>query len=182
MAKIDYKIRLKHLYKPSAKRSGIVDVPEMNFLMVDGTGNPITTQAYKDAVEALFALSYAIKFMVKNGRQAIDYGVMPLEGQWWVDDMSKFSIERRDDWKWTIMIMQPEPVARPLVESATEQVGKKKGLPALSRLQFEPFAEGRAAQVLHIGPFSDEGPTIDHFTGSLKRAAAGGGANITRYT
>jgi hypothetical protein len=132
----------------------------MNFLMVDGAGNPNTSQVYTEAVEALFSLSYAIKFMVKKGKKAIDYGVMPLEGQWWADDMSKFSADNKDDWKWTLMIMQPDVVTRELVEESIEEVRKKKNLPALSKAKFKAFAEGKAAQVMHIGPFSEEGPTI----------------------
>ena len=108
MRKIDYKKELKHLYKPSPKKVEIVDVPEMNFLMIDGQGDPNTAREYKDAVEALFAVSYALKFMVKKGPMAIDYGVMPLEGQWYADDMSLFDPNDKGSWKWTLMIMQPE--------------------------------------------------------------------------
>ena len=92
MKKIDYKKELKHLYKPSAKTVEIVDVPKMNFLMIDGQGDPNTSQEYSDAIEALYAASYALKFMIKKGELEIDYGVMPLEGLWWVDDMSEFDI------------------------------------------------------------------------------------------
>lgn len=161
MSKIDYKKELKHLYKPSTKKVEMVDVPRMNFLMIDGKGDPNTAQEYKDAVEALFSVSYAVKFMIKKGELAIDYGVMPLEGLWWADDMSTFSVEDKSNWKWTGMIMQPEYVTNELVKEAIEQVKKKKGLPGLPKLHFEAFTEGKAAQILHIGPFSEEGPTIE---------------------
>lgn len=160
MNKIDYKKELKHLYRPSAKRVEIVDLPKMNFLMVDGVGNPNTSDAYKEAVEVLYTLSYAIKFMIKRGKMAVDYGVMPLEGLWWVDDMTKFDVNNKDAWQWTSMIMQPDIVSKEVVEEATEQVRQKKNPTGLSKLRFESFTEGKAAQILHIGPFSAEGPTI----------------------
>ena len=160
MTKIDYKKELKHLYRPSAKEVVVVDVPEMGFLMVDGRGNPNTAQAYKDAVEALFSLSYTLKFMVKK-QQGVDYVVMPLEGLWWVDDMTQFSVEKKDEWLWTMMIMQPDHVTKDLFHEAVAQVKKKKNPVALPKVRFERFAEGRAAQILHIGPFSEEGPKIE---------------------
>jgi hypothetical protein len=160
--KLDLKKELKHLYQPSAKDVVQIDVPAMNFLMVDGAGDPNNSQAYADAVEALFAVSYAVKFMVKKGPLALDYGVMPLEGLWWADDMSKFTAERdKSSWKWTMMIMQPSFVTREIVDKAIAQVKEKKNPAALSRLRHEGFSEGRCAQILHIGPFSEEGPTID---------------------
>ncbi|MCB8943382.1 MAG: GyrI-like domain-containing protein [Ardenticatenaceae bacterium] len=161
MTKIDYKKELKHLYNPSTKAVGMVDVPAMTFLMIDGQGNPNTAQAYADAVEALFNVAYALKFMVKK-QQGIDYGVMPLEGLWWAEDMSQFSVDKKEDWLWTMMIMQPEPVTETLFTEAVVQVQKKKNPAALSQIRFEAFAEGRAAQIMHLGPFSEEGPTIEH--------------------
>ncbi|OGP56179.1 MAG: hypothetical protein A2Y65_06440 [Deltaproteobacteria bacterium RBG_13_52_11] len=160
MKKIDYKKELKHLYTASAKNVEAVEVPQMNFLMIDGEGDPNTSQAFQDAVEALFSVSYTLKFMIKKGKEGIDYGVMPLEGLWWADDMSQFSIENKDNWKWTLMIMQPEYVTGNLVDEAIEQVKKKKSLTALPTIRFEAFSEGKAAQIMHIGPFSEEGPTI----------------------
>ena len=160
MGKVDYKEKLKYLYKPSAKKVEIVNVPKMNFLMIDGQGDPNTSQSFREAVESLYAVSYTIKFMVKKGNLAVDYGVMPLEGLWWADDMSKFSVERKNEWKWTLMILQPEIVTKKLVSEATRQVREKKNPPALAKLRFEPFSEGKAAQTMHIGPFSEEGPTV----------------------
>jgi hypothetical protein len=161
MEKRDYKKELKPLYGPSAKKVELVDVPEMNFLMVDGAGNPNSTQSYAEAIEALYALSYALKFMVKKGEIAIDYGVMPLQCLWWADDMNAFTQDRKDEWKWTAMIMQPELITAEMVEVALEQVKKKKNPVALPLVRFESFAEGKAAQMMHIGPFSEEGPTIE---------------------
>ncbi len=165
MKKIDFKKELKHLYSPGKKDVIIVDVPELNFLMIDGEGDPNTSQDYKDAIEALFSVSYDIKFSIKKGPLAIDYGVMPLEGLWWVDDMSKFNINEKDDWKWTAMIMQPGngefSITNEIVKASIQKVEKKKDLPALPKLRFEKYKEGPSAQIMHIGPFSEEGPTIE---------------------
>jgi hypothetical protein len=160
MKKIDYKKELKKFYQPSTQKVEIVDVPRMTFLMVDGKGDPNTSQGFQEAVEVLFGLSYTIKFMVKKGKEGIDYAVMPLEGLWWVNDMTHFSVDRRDDWKWTVMMMQPEFVTHDLIDRAIEQAQKKKRID-FSKVRFEAFAEGKSAQILHIGPFSEEGPTIE---------------------
>ncbi len=161
MQKIDLKKELKNLYQPSAKEVVQVDVPRFQFLMVDGEGDPNTSQEYAQAVEALFSVSYTAKFMVKKGAQGIDYSVMPLEGLWWADDLSAFVAEEKSKWKWTMMLMQPDFVASDLIEAAIFAVKRKKALPAMGKLRLEAFSEGICAQVLHIGPFTEEGPTIE---------------------
>ena len=161
MNKIDFKKELKQLYNPPSKKVVIVNVPKMNFLMTDGKGNPNTSKQYNEAVEALYAVSYTLKFLIKKGKMALDYGVMPLEGLWWVDDMTKFNVENKDIWKWTAMIMQPEFVTEEMFTEAKKQVEEKKNLPGLSRIRFESFIEGLSAQIMHIGNYSEEGPTIE---------------------
>ncbi len=163
MRKVDPRKEPGNLYNPSAKEVVEVEVPKMRFLMVDGQGDPAISASYKEATEALYALSYALKFVVKK-EESIDYRVMPLEGLWWMDrEASSLEdiMENRDAWKWTSMIMQPEWVTEERVENALVSVGKKKNLPALQRVRFESFHEGRAAQIMHIGPFSEEGSTIE---------------------
>lgn len=160
MTKIDYLKQLKRLYAPSAKKVEVVEVPQMNFLMVDGEGDPNTAQAFKDAVEVLFSLAYTLKFMVKKGGTGIDYGVLPLQALWWADDLSAFATGNKAAWQWTTMIMQPEFITPQLVAEAMREVQRKKNLPALPLVRFEAFREGKAAQIMHIGPFSEEGPTI----------------------
>jgi hypothetical protein len=160
MKKIDLKKELKQLYQPPKKEVVEVNVPKLNYLMIDGEGDPNTSQAFQDAVQVLFPVSYTLKFTVKKGSLAIDYGVMPLEGLWWVDDMSKFTVEKKSDWQWTLMIMQPDFINRKMVETAIAEVKKKKNPTALPKLRFETFTEGKAAQIMHIGPFSEEGPTV----------------------
>jgi hypothetical protein len=161
MMKLDYKKELKHLYKASPKAVKIVSVPEMNFLMIDGEGDPNTSQSFQDAIEVLYPLSYTVKFMIKRGNIGIDYGVLPLEGLWWADDMSSFSVENKDGWKWTLMIMQPELVTREMVQEAIDQVRIKKNPVSLPLVRFESFEEGEVAQIMHVGPFSEEGPTVE---------------------
>jgi hypothetical protein len=168
MEKIDYKKRLKHLYGPTAKNIDIVDVPEMNFLMIDGEGDPNTAQSFSDAIEALYSIAYTLKFMVKKSGIGIDYGVLPLEALWWADDMSAFAEGNKDDWKWTVMIMQPEFIPREMVEMAIKEVKMKKKPASLPLVRFEPFKEGKAAQTMHIGPFSEEGPTIEKVHSFIK--------------
>jgi hypothetical protein len=160
MEKIDYKKELKQFYQPSAKEVVLVDIPPMHYLMIDGEGDPNSSQAYADAVEALFTVSYTVKFMVKKGPLATDYGVMPLEGLWWSEDMASFLSGDQSGWKWTMMIMQPSCVTRELIDEAIAQVHAKKKLAALSLLRYEALEEGQCAQILHIGPFSEEGPTV----------------------
>jgi hypothetical protein len=160
MSKVDYKKELSQFYKPSAKGVCEVVVPQMAYLMIDGQGDPNTSPAYAEAVEALFSVSYAAKFALKRSTPSFDYAVMPLEGLWWAEDLSAFKNNDRKNWKWTMMIMQPPVVTAHTMESAIETVGRKKSLPALTRLRFDEFTEGRCAQTLHIGPFSEEGPTI----------------------
>lgn len=160
MKVIDLKKELKPLYQPSVKEVVEVDVPPMNFLMVDGEGDPNTSQSFSDAVGTLFAVAYTVKFMIKRGALAIDYGVMPLEGLWWADDMTKFTQEDKSNWKWTVMILQPSFVTPEMIEDAVVEVKKKKNPASLSKVRFESFSEGRCAQIMHRGPFSEEGPTI----------------------
>ena len=169
MEKIDYKKEFKDLYKPSAKEVKTVDVPKMNFLMIDGEGDPETSQNFHNAIETLFSLAYTIKFMVKKGEIGIDYAVMPLEGLWWASDMNSFITNNKNDWKWTLMIMQPEFITEGIVQEAIEQVRSKKNPPSLTLVRFEPLEEGEAAQVMHIGPFSEEGPTVERLHSYIQK-------------
>ena len=160
MKKVDIKKDLKNLYQPPSKEVVRVDVPAMNFLMVDGKGDPNTSKQFQEAVEALYPLSYALKFMIKNGPKAVDFSVMPLEGLWWAEDMAKFTVNDKSKWKWTLMIMQPKYVSKDLFDAGIAKVKEKKNLAALPKVRFEDFSEGTAAQTMHIGPFSEEGPTV----------------------
>lgn len=160
MQKLDLKKQWKHLYQPLAGAITAVDVPPLTYLMVDGQGDPNTAPAFQQAIEALYALSYTLKFSLKKSPQPVDYGVMPLEGLWWADDCRVFHEADKSSWKWTAMILQPEFVTRAQVDSAFAEVRCKKNPAALDRVRFETLEEGSAAQVLYTGPFSEEGPTI----------------------
>lgn len=159
MTKIDLKKENKELYNPSIKEPSLISVPEMKFLMIDGEGDPNTSQEYQDAMEALFPVSYKVKFISKKEKSQ-DYVVMPLEGLWWVDNMEDFSIEDKSSWKWTAMIRQPDFISKRMINEAIEEVEKKKNPAALSKIRFESLHEGLSAQIMHIGPFSEEGPTV----------------------
>ncbi len=160
MEKRDFKKELATLYKASDKKCSIVTVPKLNYLMCDGYGDPNNSQLFQDAVSALYTLSYTIKFMFKKGAQQIDYGVMPLEGLWWADDMANFAQDNKANWKWTMMIMQPGFVTAEIVAQAKEMAGKKKALPLLDSVRLESMEEGLCAQLMHIGPYNTEGPNI----------------------
>lgn len=161
MEKIDLKKTYKHLYLPSTGNIVRVDVPALHFLMIDGEGDPNTSQSFAESVEGLFSLSYGLKFRIKKSPLMIDYGVMPLEALWWADDPSAFTDGDKSRWKWTVMVMQPDWVTEDLVALVLSDVKRKKPSPALSRARFASFSEGLCAQVMHIGPFSEEGPTIE---------------------
>ena len=167
MEKINYKKKLQHLYKPSVKEVEIVEVPQMNFLMIDGDGGP-NHPTFQNAIEVLFPLSYTLKFMIKKNDIGIDYGVLPLEGLWWADDMSSFIKDKKDDWKWTLMIMQPELITNEMVVEAVNQVRVKKNPTSLPLVRFESINEGKVAQIMHIGPFSEEGPTVQKLHSFIK--------------
>ena len=162
MIKIDYKKELKELYKPSAKKAAFVDVPQMNYLMIDGKGDPVKEESYHQAIEALFAVSYTIKFMIKKGNNPIDYGVLPLEGLWWAEDMSTFTVsEDKDSWLWTAMMMQPKEVTQTHFKEMVEALnGKDPVPPSVDKLRLESYDEGVSVQILYFGPYADEGPTI----------------------
>ncbi len=161
MKKIDLKKEFATLYKASAGKPVLVDVPPLNYLMIDGTGDPNQSQQFQDAIEALYTLSYTIKFMFKKGPEQIDYGVMPLEGLWWTDEIQNFSMKDKSAWKWTLMIMQPEFVSKEIVLAAKEQASKKKDPALLKKVRLEKMQEGLSAQVLYIGPYNEEPPTIE---------------------
>lgn len=161
MSKLDLRKELKHLFSPSAKEPQMVHVPEMNYLAIDGAGNPNNSQVFDDAVQALYGLSFTIKFMLKQRVDGTDYGVMPLEGLWWTEDMAKFSLQDKEAWYWTLLIMQPEFVTEADVTAAVEQLRRKgKDSPALDRVRFIRWEEGLSAQIMHIGPYATEEPTI----------------------
>ncbi|NLG26562.1 MAG: hypothetical protein GX557_01540, partial [Chloroflexi bacterium] len=134
-------------------------MPPLNYLMLDGVGDPNSAQQYAEALEALYALSYALKFACKR-RLGVDYVVSPLEGLWWTPDMALFSTADKAAWNWTMMIAQPAPVTAELVAATLDEVRRKKALPALAQVRYETLNEGLCVQIMHIGPYAAEAPTI----------------------
>ena len=160
MSKIDFKKDWKHLYQPGKKDFQIVEVPALNFLMVNGHGDPNSAPEYKDAVEALYATAYKIKFISKKDGQ--DYVVPPLEGLWWAEDMDTFTTARdKSQWDWTMMIMTPDWISGEVYQQALEEVTKKKNFPALNKIRLEIYKEGLAVQIMHLGSYDDEAPTLN---------------------
>jgi hypothetical protein len=107
MEKIDFKKIMKAFWQPPAGVFSLVDVPKLQFAMIDGKGDPNTSEGYRHAIEWLYSVSYPLKFMSKK-ELGKDYGVAPLEGLWWAEDMSSFLTGDKDLWSWTMMIMQPD--------------------------------------------------------------------------
>ena len=133
-------------------------VPPVQYLMVDGAGDP-NTSGYADAVGTLYAVSYALRFAVKAAG-GVPWTVMPLEGLWWAQDMDRFSTDRREDWLWTMLIAQPPVVTDALLADAVASAVRKGKAPAASGIRLETLDEGDVVQVMHHGPYADEGPTI----------------------
>lgn len=166
MRTLDLKKQFKHLYAPSSKKVEIVRVPRLQFAMVDGAiekgSEPGKSPSFADATQALYSLSYTLKFMLKKRRvDPIDYPVMPLEGLWWVED-GMFDITIKDNWFYTLMIMQPEVITQEVFAEVLEQVRRKKGdHEILSKLRLADLEEGLCVQTLHIGPYVAEPATIE---------------------
>lgn len=160
MIKVDFKKEFKQLYSPPRNKFTVVDVPPLQFLMVDGHGDPNVAQEYADALEALYAVAYKIKFASKQELER-DYTVPPLEGLWWAEDMDTFTVGRdKSRWDWTMMIMQPEWITAAMFAAARDVVQKQKAPAALAKLRLETYDEGLSVQILHIGSYDDEAPTL----------------------
>ena len=157
------KLDLKKVHKPlwTATASPVlVEVPPLTYLMVDGHGDPNRAPEYAEAVQSLYAVAYTVKFALKRSAGP-DVVVMPLEGLWWAPDLSAFTSGDKDAWDWTMMIAVPDAITPGVVEAARAAASSKAPAAALAKLRLETFAEGRAAQVLHVGPYATEGPTIE---------------------
>lgn len=157
MEKVDFKKTMKPYWQPLVGKFEIVEIPELPFAMIDGSGDPNTAPAYASAVSWLYTLSYTLKFISKAAGR--DYGVPPLEGLWWSDDMDDFIAGRKDRWSWTSMIMQPDWITADQFAAALTKATQKLGEPPAS-LRLERFAEGLSVQTMYLGPYSGEGPTI----------------------
>jgi hypothetical protein len=166
MKTLDLKKEFKHLYQPSAKKVEVVEVPRLQFAMIDGAiekgSEPGKSTMFAEATQTLYSISYTLKFMLKKSKtNPIDYPVMALEGLWWVED-GRFDITIKDNWFYTLMIMQPDVVTQDVFAEGLDQVRKKKGeSEILSRVRLEYFEEGLCVQMMHIGPYATEPATIE---------------------
>jgi hypothetical protein len=166
MKTLDLRKELKYLYAPSAKKVEMVQVPRFKFLMVDGAiepgQGPGTSPGFQEAMLALYGAAYTLKFTIKLRKvDPIDYPVMALEGLWWIEG-GEFSLARKDNWIYTLMMLQPDFITLEMLQEALEQIRKKKGdQPGLSRLRLEDFEEGLCVQIMHIGPYDAEPATKD---------------------
>ncbi len=185
MQKLDLKKDLKYLYAPSAKKVEVVDVPAFNFLMVDGAVEPGyapgDSPLFQENMQAMYNAAYTLKFMVKQRKNdPVDYPVMALEGLWWVED-GTFDIRQPGNWKYTVMILEPDLVTGGLFDEMLAQLRRKKGdQPAFSRLRFDRFHEGLCVQTMHIGPYASEPATVERMqafaqeNGCRDRVGSGG--------
>jgi hypothetical protein len=163
MSAVDLVRQLKPLYSPPSKAPVIVEVPDLAFLMLDGRGDPDSSEAYQAALQALYGAAYTLKFTLKKADPGRDFKVAPLEGLWWtggeppsLDDLQS----ERGAWNWTMMIAVPDEVTAAEVAAAADAAARRRPLPAAGLVRLERFAEGEAAQVMHIGPYAEEAPTI----------------------
>lgn len=157
--KIDFKQTLD-AYRARGGRFRLVDVPDLQYLMLDGHGDPNTSPAFAEAVEALYPVAYKLKF-ASSGDLGRDYVVPPLEGQWWAEDMDTFTAVRdKSRWDWTLMLMVPDWIDQTMITIAVEQAGAKKRPARLGDVRLETLSEGRCVQTLHVGSFDDEADVL----------------------
>lgn len=157
--KIDFK-KTDPNYKARRNKFEVIHVPDTSYLMIDGHGDPNTSELFSQSIETLYPVAYTLKFMSKNdlGR---DYVVPPLEGLWWADDMSVFTTARdKSAWDWTLMLMVPDWIDEAMVEVAIA-TAREKQPPRIDDLRFETLSEGQCVQTLHVGTFDDEAAILD---------------------
>lgn len=155
----DPKEILKQYYSPSVKQPQILTIPPINYLMIDGHGDPNTDPSYPVAISALYTLAYTLKFGLK-GTGTPDFKVFPLQGLWWAADMNTFLTGEKSAWDWTMMIAQPDWITNEHIETAKVKAAVKVEKTVLKKVRFETYDEGLAVQLMHIGPYSAEGPNI----------------------
>jgi len=166
---MDYKKEYKDLYMPK-DTAMLIEVPAMNFIMVDGKGDPNNNSEFQEAVELLYGLSFTIKMSKMKGSQPdgyFEYVVPPLEGLWWIDE-GEFLFEDRGNWKWTLMIRQPEFVTAEFFEWACKELKNKKPALPVERTRFASFYEGLCVQIMHNGPYAKEPETMEKIDGFMK--------------
>ena len=159
--KLDYKKEFPDLYKPSLKEPTIIKIPKMMFFMIDGTGDPNTSEEYKEIVQLLYNISYALKMkVIKKETPSKDYVVPPLEGLWYMPKMEEWSMDEKDKWEWTMMIRIPDFVKDSQIKKAMKILKETKNPSSFSKLRYEQYNEGICVQIMYLGPYDEEPPTI----------------------
>jgi len=167
MSKIDFKKEFKELYSSKKDKVSFIDVPKLKYLSIEGKGDPNTAQEYQDAIETLMSVSFKTKFIMKKEYDK-DYVVMPLEGLWYADNMDDFVTDNKSNWKWNSLIMQPDFIKKEHINQAIDDAIQKKDLNSIKKLKFIKLNEGLSAQIMHIGPFSNESSTVEKLHNSIK--------------
>jgi hypothetical protein len=162
MKRFNYRKEYKHLFSPSEREAEVVQIPPFKYLVIEGQGNPGKKKDFPEKMHTVYGLSYTIQMMMRMDRAApFDFRLAPCSCLWWADDMSAFGFPpRKDEWKWRVMMMQPDRVDTVAVEKAKEEILEKKPPPFVGQVELETYEEGPCAQILHIGPYDREGPTI----------------------
>lgn len=161
MDKIDLKKQLKSCYSAKPDESVVVQVPRLKYIMTDGKGDPNTAMEFKTAIETLYAIAYKIKAINKANPETPDYVVMPFEAQWWADNVMAFINDDRTQWMWTAMIAQPNFITKQIFMQAKRELAKENRLFGLRRVRYGTLKDGMSAQIMHLGPFINEGDTIE---------------------
>lgn len=160
MEKLDLKKELKSFYKPSRNKTEIVTLPEFNYAMVSGKGNPNDNPDFENAVGALYSVCYTMKFACKKLPGKGDFVVMPLEGFWYMESGNDFNLENKDEWLWDLGILLPDFIGEELFEKSKGEAFRKKGHPEIKNVSFVKITEGLSMQTLYVGPYSEEHEVI----------------------
>jgi hypothetical protein len=160
MSKLDLKKEFRECYTAPADRFQIVCVPRMQFLMVDGCGDPNKAPRFEQCVQSLYSVAYCVKLALRKAGGHEDYVVGPLEGLWWTDDPVAFTLDKRDTWKWTLMLAQPQFITETMVWQAVADASAGDDAPLSAAVRLESLEEGLCCQILHVGPNEDEAATI----------------------
>lgn len=176
MPKLDARMLFRDAYTATAAPK-LVQAPPLAAFMADGRGDPNTAPDFQAAAEMLYTLSYTLKFERKKADPEQDYAVMPLEGLWWAEDLEDFLNLNKANWLWTVLIVQPPRLSQDEFAALCERAAAKKDLP-FERVRLAELDEGLCAQVMHVGPFAEEGPVIQRLHGFI---AAQGHAPVGKH-
>lgn len=166
MEKIDFKKAFKHLFSASATKPAIIQVPECKFLMVDGAGDPNGNPEFERAMQTLYGIIYTLKMgwkfeKITRPRGYADFTAPPPEALWWMADGSTFDVTRKANWRWTQLMMTPDFMTAEMANLAADEVRSKKGEDAIAPFRLERWEEGACVQIMHLGPYDAERPTIE---------------------